>query len=151
MRWSQPTMTGKRLRRAWWNVPLGWQLGSLYAGLLASVLLIAGALLYTQLDAFLVQNTATRLCETARPLLTNPVRFGGARSSTETPAHPVDPRPFNPEQAGGYLVRGLSGPDVTVAVLNQDGQVITQTQGLEGQVLSPLPFLPAGWRAAVEA
>src|SRR5690349_9597434 len=106
-----------RLRRAWWNVPLGWQLGSLYAGLLVTILLAGGTLLYTQLDSFLVANTAARLRETARPLLTQPFYPSGDHGPNSTP-YAAPPGRARQNQVASTLVRRLSGPEVSVAVLD---------------------------------
>src|SRR6478672_6700254 len=117
---------GDRLRRAWWNVPLGWQLGSLYAGLLVTILLAGGTLLYTQLDSFLVANTAARLRETARPLLNQPYFAGGDHG----PNSAAPPSRARQDQVASTLVRRLSGPEVSVVVLDATGQVISSTAGL---------------------
>src|SRR5439155_16666514 len=47
------------------------------------------------------------------------------------------------------LVQALSGHDVTVALLAEDGDVITSTQPVEGDSPRVLPLLPDGWLAGV--
>ncbi len=64
---------GKRLRRLLWSVPLGLQLAVLYTLLLVGTLILLGTVLYSQLDRFLVDNTASRLDQAA--ILTLSARF----------------------------------------------------------------------------
>ena len=53
------------MRAALWRVPVGLQLSALYTLLLVAILALLGGRVYTQLDRFLVQNTATRLEQAA--------------------------------------------------------------------------------------
>ncbi|HMA35187.1 MAG TPA: HAMP domain-containing sensor histidine kinase [Chloroflexia bacterium] len=143
----------ERLRHAWWRVPLGLQLGGLYTLLLAATLLALGTALYTQLDSFLVDDTAARLQQEAgallgrRPLLelSDPNRL---------PEDTRFPRSFgqpDPRRVAAFLVRALSGPDVTITVLDSGGTVVTATQTLTGDPAPPLPELPADWRTTIAA
>ena len=45
----------------------------------------------------------------------------------------------------GFLVHDLSAPDVTVAVLNTQGQVVSSTIAFSSASARTLPALPAGW------
>ncbi|HET7079821.1 MAG TPA: ATP-binding protein [Chloroflexia bacterium] len=135
-------------RRLLWSIPLGWQLSALYIVLLAVTLTLVGALVYTRQERFLVDDIANRLADEARRVMALPIgrqaQPGGFPGDDNRP----DPNRGYPRgNASGpdgsfgpgdqtrlvtNLVHGLSGTDVTVAVLNSQGTVITATQGLEG-------------------
>jgi two-component system OmpR family sensor kinase len=124
-----------------WRVPLGWQLSVLYALMVFITLSLVGWVVYTQQERFLVQNVADRLVSQATKVAALP----------QPPPH-NDQGPGGPGGPGGHsgqpqfpggqddsrtrlienLVRGLSGPDITVAVLDTQGNVITTTQALQG-------------------
>ena len=144
-----PPRPGQGMRRLVWSVPLGWQLSVLYSLLLAVTLALVGAGVYSQQESFLVRDAAARLERTAmrvaeRPLLRFPVEGRGSRreppggaASQPTPGDPAPhivsaTQPLTVETAFllENLIRGLSGPDVTVAVLNAQGGVITTSQSL---------------------
>src|SRR4029079_12002118 len=55
------------------------------------------------------------------------------------------PRPFPLDVMIGFLVYDLSAPDVTVAVLNTQGQVVSSTIAFSSASARTLPALPAGW------
>ena len=61
-----------KLRSIGWNLPVGVQLSVIYAVLLAGVLTLLGFALYSQLDKFMVQNTADRLNRFTQPVLARP-------------------------------------------------------------------------------
>lgn len=142
----------KRVRAIGWNVPVGLQLSVIYALLLAGVLSLLGFALYSQLDRFLIQNTADRLERTARPSL-GPLSPLGR----ETPGRPdtggTTPRDHRPArslpQLASTLVRDLSSSDVAVAVLDETGAVITPTELLSGGAPPYIPPLPADWARSV--
>jgi two-component system OmpR family sensor kinase len=104
---------------------------------------------YTQQESFLVRDAAQRLEQTAERVVARPLpRFpsDGRDSRLEPPGavpgqtDPRDPdgrtvratQPLTVEAAGllENLIRGLSGPDVTVAVLDTQGAVITTSRSL---------------------
>src|SRR5579859_4574399 len=62
---SRPRSAGGPLRRALWQIPLGGQLSLLYTVLLAVTLTLVGVLVYTQQEAFLAEDAATRLTQAA--------------------------------------------------------------------------------------
>jgi two-component system OmpR family sensor kinase len=127
---------GNRLRRALWSVPLGLQLAALYTLLLVGTLVLLGTALYSQLDRFLVENTATRLGQAANTAL---ARSGPGRGPQGDANRIVTD-----------LVRGLTGPDVLVQVMDDKGEVVAFAEAINGSELPPFPTLPAGWLASVE-
>ncbi|MDQ6694242.1 MAG: HAMP domain-containing histidine kinase [Chloroflexota bacterium] len=163
-----------RTRAALWRVPVGLQLSGLYTLLLVAILALLGWALYSQLDRFLVQNTADRLTQAARSVSLRNLAF--ERGSHRQPSRSFSP-PGAPGGAGSVgvhgdlggqplpsasfpnapdpsravaivsvlLVRSLSAPDVTVGVLDEQGSIITSTQTLNGALPRILPDLPAGW------
>ena len=95
-----------KLRSIGWNLPVGVQLSVIYAVLLAGVLTLLGFALYSQLDKFMVQNTADRLNRFTQPVLARPF-FGrdqeGPYSFPPTPPQDTTApnsrrRPFSIEQ-----------------------------------------------------
>ncbi len=139
-----------RTRTALWRVPVGLQLSALYTLLLVAILALLGWALYAQLDGFLVHNTASRLVAAAGTTLTRGPGFGpdhhdpGRHSDPGQSATP-NSRPFTTDAMIGSLVRQLSAPDVTVEVLNEQGQVISSTLAANEVTTRTLPTLPAGW------
>jgi two-component system OmpR family sensor kinase len=120
-------------------MPLGWQLGVLYALMVFITLSLVGSVVYTQQEQYLVQNTADRLVTQAAKVATLPQQPpphndqghggpGGPPDQSQYPGGQDDSRTHLIEN----LVRGLSGPDITVAVLDTQGNVITSTQALNG-------------------
>ncbi len=131
----QPSGLGRLL----WSIPLGGQLSALYVLLLVVTLAVVGVVVYSQQESFLVQDAAQRLEDTARRVVSLP--------GTTRPPDDGFPNGGRSNRGGDYggpggyndqsrqisnLIRGLSGPDTTVAILDQQGQVITSTQALEG-------------------
>src|SRR4051812_40346857 len=112
-----------RARAALWRVPVGWQLSALYTVLLVVTLAVLGGALYTQLDGFLVQNTAARLQQAANAALGRGDDFahGGPDGRPGTPRGSGPPangfHPTAQDPTTYQLIRALSAPDVTVAVL----------------------------------
>jgi two-component system, OmpR family, sensor kinase len=141
-------------RRLLWNVPLGWQLSALYTLVLALTLALVGALVYRQQETFLVQDSSSRLALVARGVVARDPgaqprdgHGGGPGASGGQGDHGGPSSPYigsdRDPAAGGLespatrgliedLIRGLSGPDITVAVRDLQGNVITSTQGLAG-------------------
>ena len=128
-----------RARAAAWRVPVGWQLGALYTLLLVTTLALLGAGLYVRLDGFLVQNTAGRLEQVAGAALDRGP--GYERGDRREPGRRFD----RSDATVAYLLRDLSAPDVTVAVLNREGEVLSATTRFNDKASSTLPLLPAGW------
>ena len=138
--------TVKVIRAMQWSVPVGLQLSLLYALLFAGILSLLGAVLYLQLDRSLEQDKAARLQQAAVPLLKRiespPPAPKGAKSPAITP---------DLKKTAADLVRGLTGPDVSVAVLDMQGQIIDSSESLaQTNDLAPLS-LPAAWLAQVAA
>lgn len=124
----------RRARSLAWNVPVGLQLSLIYALLLALVLTLLGFALYAQLDSFLIQNTRERLERTTR-------------TSIEQLFPPRERRPQRPlNMIADFLVRGLTSPDVAVAVLDNQGNVISSSQSPTGGDPPYVPPLPDDWR-----
>ncbi len=126
----------ERMRAALWSVPVGLQLSVLYTLLLTGTLTLLGAVLYTQQDHFLVQDASMRLQQSAARLLTKPApKHPGKGSDVQPPA--------DINKIATDLVRGLSGPDVAVAVFDLQGTVITSTQSVGEEYRPTLPNLSA--------
>jgi two-component system OmpR family sensor kinase len=138
----------KGLRRVLWSVPLGLQLAALYTVLLVGTLALLGTALYSQLDRFLVENTATRLDQAATTLVSRIQPF--ERGPGPGDRGPRLPGPFDLNRTTAELVRGLSSPDVLVEVLDVEGVVITSTNAFNRGVLAIFPTLPDDWIATVE-
>jgi two-component system, OmpR family, sensor kinase len=138
-----------RARAVVWRVSVGLQLSALYTLLLLAILGLLGWALYALLDGFLVQNTSDRLQRVAGAAIvqnSEPDRGRGRRPDgqrvTQT-AVPEVPEP-RPDRMVSSLVRELSAPDVTVALLDSDGDVISATPSFSGEGTRPLPTLPDG-------
>src|SRR4051794_31406990 len=134
------------LGRFLWNVPIGLQLSAIYALLLATVLLLLGTALYSQINTFLIQNTADRMVRTTRPILIQP---GGRGYFQYHPPNPFgDPRrpALSIDQVAAVLVQGLTASDVSVAVLDDSGSVVTATTSLFTGAEAYIPPLPSGWQ-----
>lgn len=137
----------RRVRLLLWDVPVGWQLSGVYALLLASMLALLGTVLYIQLDHFMMQNTAMRLQQAMATLssATAPTPKGAGKE----PAGGATPKaPAPAAHTPADFVRGLSAPDVAVAVLSTQGAVITSTELVASGQPAPLPVLPEGWLQA---
>ncbi|HUS17344.1 MAG TPA: HAMP domain-containing sensor histidine kinase [Chloroflexia bacterium] len=138
-------------KRLLWDVPLGWQLSALYTVLLAATLILVGTLVYAQQNSFLVQDAAVRLERAASRLVARPGDLGrptgapgGGPAERGFPAgdgHMLEGRFGNDSRRTmETLVRSLSGPDVTVAILDSAGNVLTTTENLADE--SPLLVEP---------
>jgi signal transduction histidine kinase len=103
--------------------------------------------LYVQLDRFLVQNTADRLERVAQAALTRGP--GYEHGERREPGR----RPDRSDSTITYLLRDLSAPDVTVAVLSQAGEVLSVTTRFDSGEAEAgiLSLLPAGWREQIPA
>jgi two-component system OmpR family sensor kinase len=149
----------RRLRSTIWRVPVGLQLSALYTLLLVATLALLGWALYAQLDQFLVKNTADRLDRAVSTVLSPdsgfyrggpPRRDAGRHFDAPGPPGLPSSTSSSPDADSlapvvSFLVRDLSAPDVTVAVLDDQGKAITSTQALNGTALRALPALPDGW------
>ena len=111
-----------------WNLPVGLQLSVIYALLVTVTLALLGWALYAQLNNFLVQDTAERLRNLTSPIL-------------KRPAPPHTP----PDQVGPYLAQQLGASGIDVAVLNDQGQVISSDQSSFSDEPASVPVLPTGW------
>ncbi len=146
------------LRHLQWAIPLGWQLSALYTLLLIVTLTLVGLGVYAQQDGFLVQDTADRMAQAVARVAT----------AAQSPAGPPGDRgrglpPDDARGRGGpgdgddllrlrdLLIRSLSGPDVTVAVLDGHGTVLTTTQGLVRSNVPTVDLPTAAQVAAVQA
>jgi two-component system OmpR family sensor kinase len=149
------------LRRLVWNLPLGWQLTALYTVLLVVTLAVVGALVYSNQEGFLVNDAAERLEQAAVQIIQRPARvpndgagpLGGGPGEGQ---HGGDgPGRGNGGQASLLpdLIRGLSGRDVAVAILDTQGTVITSTPSLLTGDSAPLvdPVTPEQAAAVVAA
>lgn len=144
-----------RLRRVVWGVPVGLQLSLIYALLFAVTLALLGGLLYSQLEGFLVQNTAQRLDRITHPILVRSFppplvpgmgsTAGGATDTNDTF------QGGSVQQAATYLVRELSRSDVSVAVIDAGGATITSTQQIWVNQPDEVPAIPAGWAEKITA
>jgi two-component system OmpR family sensor kinase len=130
--------SGNRARAALWGVPVGLQLSALYTLLLVAILGLLGWGLYSQLDQFLVSNAAERMERAGHQALAHSADFARGRGRRQ-------PLPPPEELIAGNLVRELSGPQNTVAVLDSDGEVITSTHDLYNESPRTLPELPDEW------
>jgi two-component system OmpR family sensor kinase len=118
----------KRIRGFIWNVPVGLQLSLIYTLLLTATLALLGWALYSQLNNFLVQDTADRLHKLTDPIL----------------SRPLPPR-TSPDQIPSYLVRELSDSGIDGAVLDAQGEGISSSQSTSNGDTTGLPALPEGW------
>lgn len=162
-RGAPPRSGAGPLRALIWNIPLGWQLTALYTVVLAVTLALVGGLVYSQQEAFLVQDAAQRLEQSALQIVVREPQHGpnnGAGLPNGFPGgaggdHGTfgNAGPGRGDSAGllSDLIRGLSGRDVTVAILDVQGTVITATQGLVTGASAPLveAVTPAQAAAAV--
>ncbi|MDQ2809859.1 MAG: HAMP domain-containing histidine kinase [Chloroflexota bacterium] len=150
---ARPPRRRGLLRRLQWTIPLGWQLSALYTILLIITLTLVGLGVYAQQDGFLVQDTADRLAQGA-------LRVAAAAQLPPGLADHGRGLPGDGRGRGGpgdsseplrlreLLIRGLSGPGVSVAVLDGQGTVLTTTQGL---VLSSAPTVALPTAAQIAA
>ena len=139
-----------------WSIPLGWQLSALYAVLLVATLSLVGSVVYSQQETFLVDDTMARLNAEARRIVDLPAppqHSDRGQQALGSGLGPSDGPPPGETQRRltENLLRGLSGPGVTVAILDTDGKVITTTQALEGGTLPMVdPVNSAQAAAAVQ-
>ncbi len=139
-----------RLRRLAWSVPVGLQLSALYTLLLVGILALLGAALYTQLDTFLVQNTADRLQRAANSVPVHGGEPGGPRGPGGVVGRPQPPGEDTAHTAD-LLVHSLTGPDVQVGVLDASGAVLNATVPPGGGSAALLPAPPVSWLAVPAA
>jgi two-component system OmpR family sensor kinase len=122
------TKQARGIRGVIWNVPLGLQLSVIYALLVAATLALLGWALYTQLDSFLVQNTADRLNRVTNPSQRQPL-----------PPH------TSLDEVAYVLVRDLGEPGVQMAVLTPQGEIVSSSQPSNVSDQAAFPALPDGW------
>jgi two-component system OmpR family sensor kinase len=140
--------SNNRARAALWGIPVGLQLSALYTVLLVAILGLLGWGLYSQLDQFLVSNAAERMERAGQQALVHSTDFARGRRGDRGRQQPSAP----PEELiAGNLVRELSGPQNTVAVLDPDGEVITSTHDLYSESPRTLPDLPDEWFSSTTA
>src|SRR5436190_5161042 len=131
-----------KARATIWSVPVGLQLSALYTLLLIVILTLLGLVLYSRLDQFLVQNTADRIEQAASSVLHDP-HLLDRREQGPGRGFPGNQGTTPAEIAAFALIGELSAPDITVAVLDADGNVISSTPDFNGSP-RPVPTLPAG-------
>ena len=129
-----------------WSVPVGLQLSLIYALLFTATLALLGWALYSQLEGFLVENTAQRLERVTQPMLLRSFPPRGERGPGTSPPG-FSSTESSMEQVADFLVRELRSNDVTVAVLDADGALIGSSSSGSGEEVQ-LPELPAGWAEA---
>lgn len=127
-------------RRLLWSIPLGWQLSALYIVLLIVTLTLVGVLVYTNQESFLVDDVANRLVLAAQrgpepPNHQQPNKERGGFTGSENPQNSTRDYPSGVPPAvivsqTQLLATQLTGTDVTVAVLDSQGQVRSATDGL---------------------
>lgn len=125
-------------RRLLWSVPLGWQLSALYIMLLIVTLTLVGLLVYTNQESFLVDDVANRLVLAARRA-PEPPGHGGNEGRGRLTGPATSPNPPRDYPSGvlpavivsqtQLLATQLTGTDVTVAVLDSRGQVLSASDG----------------------
>src|SRR5690242_11523678 len=117
---ARPAVGPAGLRGAVWRIPLGWQLSTLYAVLLAVTLTVIGVQVYSLQQDFLVRDAAQRLVDNAQrvagPPTNRPDGDGGGGGPGGAPGDHGGDGSAAGDQARtlASLVRGLSGPDVAV-------------------------------------
>jgi len=122
-----------RLSRLIWNVPVGLQLSLIYTLLLTATLALLGWALYSQLNNFLVQDTADRLQKLTDPILSRPL-------PPRTP----------PDQIPSYLVSQLGDSGIGATVLDDQGHAVASSQSPPNGGLTSMPVLPQGWEDQTE-
>lgn len=106
------------------DTPLSWRLTGLYVAILATVLAVLGVVLYVQIERFLLNDTAKRLVDGARPAIT---RSFAPRRGNEPP------------QDLSRLMGELSSRDTVARLIAADGTIISATQVYPEQPESPAP------------
>lgn len=140
---AEPQAPVGKTRNPVWSVPVGLQLGFVYALLLTVTLALLGWALYGQLEGFLVQNTAHRLDQATQPILGRvfPSRYG--------PGAPDGPGPHfagtSVQQVAADLAHDLRRSDVAVAVLDAQGATISSPQPDAQDDAIQVPPLPQVW------
>ena len=129
----RPSKGSSRVSRLLWNVPVGVQLSVIYAVLVAATLAVLGWALYTQLDNFLVQNTADRVRRVTDPHQLRPL-----------------PRGITLDEIAGELVHDMGESGVQINLLDAQGQVVSTSQSTSDSSATPLPTPPAGWADSVK-
>ena len=165
-----PAADGRPAAPGWrpGRLPVRWRLALFYAGLSALILLLLGVLLYRQVDAFLIDNTAARLRAQAQPILSRHLDAALVRAPAPLPALPDSPdepvREPVPETVEEAQIRVIfPGPleaiagelttgDTAALVLSPNGAVLAagKLQRLE-QPVSLLPDLDRVRQAATES
>jgi signal transduction histidine kinase len=147
--------TADRLRGVAWGVPVGLQLSLIYTLLFAVTLALLGVMLYSQLEGFLVQNTAQRLDRITHPILVRsfpPPPMPGTSSASDGQSDPANAfQGGSAQQAASYLVHELSRSDVSVAVIDANGATITTTQQIWVNQPDKVPAIPDDWAAQIAA
>lgn len=107
------------------DISLSWRLTALYVAILAAVLTSLGVVLYTQVQIFLLNDTANRLQASARP------PSGG-------------PAPHRDNEGGGYesprlteLARNIASRDTTVQIISPKGVILATAAPYNGRPTAP--------------
>lgn len=164
-------MSARAAARGWRSLgtlPIRWRLTLFYAALAASILLLLGLLLYRELDAFLVENTAARLRAQAAPVLErrfNNIIFLRAPGVSLAPAPSAPTGEMvvvpAPGALGGVIrditldleetIRELTTSDTSALVLGPEGEIIAGGPAAPAPPDPPLPPGTAGFPAGAAA
>lgn len=140
---AEPRTSASKSRNPVWSVPVGLQLGSVYALLLTATLALLGWALYAQLEGFLVQNTADRLDQATQPIL------GKVFPSREGPGwHSAG---SSVQQVAAVLAQNLRRSDVAVAVLDAQGATLSSPVPDAQDDPIQMPPLPQVWTDRIKS
>ena len=149
-----------KLRSIGWNLPVGVQMSVIYAVVLAGVLTLLGFALYSQLDKFMVQNTADRLNRFTQPVLARPFFGRDQEGPYSFPLHSPAGHHSTQLQATSILHRTgrpqlwcapSAVPTRPLPFSPPTGSIITSTQATITSTEVYLPALPADWKSRVDA
>jgi signal transduction histidine kinase len=129
-------------------VPVGLQLSLIYALLVAATLALLGWVLYTQLEGFMVRNTAERLENFTRPYLIADRPPRGERGPSAEPTQQVSYE----TQVAESLVRELKRdrPDVETVVFDANSDVVAASLSPEEVESFQVADMPQEWAQKVQ-
>ena len=149
MRLTKNTVSSARVaRNPLWSVPVGLQLSLIYALLVAATLALLGWVLYTQLEGFMVRNTAERLENFTRPYLIADRPPRGERGPSPEPTQQVSYE----TQVAESLVRELKRdrPDVEAVVFDANGDAVAASLSPEEVESFQVADMPPEWAQKVQ-